>query len=240
MARRRFFVSEIRRGVAELTGDEAEHLVRVLRAEVDEVYEISDNQDLYLARITDARKSLVRFEVMEQLAVPAAGGRMTLLAALFKFDKFEWMVEKATELGVDEIVPVEAVRSERGLMQAAAKRRTRWERIGLEASQQARRVRLPVVAKAVQLKSALECNAAIRVFLDEDVTAMAMLDVLPVTSSAESDVALLVGPEGGWTETERKLAVDQGWAAASLGSTILRAETAGIAAMAVIRAWRRN
>jgi 16S rRNA (uracil1498-N3)-methyltransferase len=236
MARRRFFVPQVRRGLAELTGEEAEHLVRVLRAEVDQIYEISDNHDLYLARISVARKSIVSFEVIEQLASPPPLGRVILVSALFKFDHFEWMVEKATELGVDEIVPFEAVRTERGLMQAAVKRRTRWERLALEASQQARRVRLPIIAEPARFLAALESQAATTILLDEDAAAPAILKVLSSTPSITAQVALLVGPEGGWTDSERELAIAKGWLPCSLGPTILRAETAGIAALSIIRA----
>src|SRR5690242_18590724 len=98
MARRRFFVSEIRRGTAELTGPDAEHLVRVLRAESGQVYELSDNRQLYLAEIEVARKSVVSFRVLEQLDSPPPGVSVTLIPALVKFDRFEWLIEKATEL----------------------------------------------------------------------------------------------------------------------------------------------
>ncbi len=236
MARRRFFVPQVRRGVAELTGDDAEHLVRVLRAEVDQVYEISDNERLYLARITVARKSVVSFEVVEELATPLPSGKLILVPALFKFDRFEWMVEKATELGVDEIAPFEAVRTERGLLQAAAKRRIRWERIALESSQQARRVRLPMVTEAVRFPVALKVQTTTRLFLDEDASAPPILNVLG-DSSVDAQVALMVGPEGGWTEEERAQAAREGWAGCSLASTVLRAETAAIAGLSIVRAW---
>jgi 16S rRNA (uracil1498-N3)-methyltransferase len=237
MARRRFFVPQVRRGVAELTGDDAEHLMRVLRAQVGELYEISDNENLYLARIAIARKSVVSFEVVEELAAPLQVGKLTLLAALFKFDRFEWMVEKATELGVDEIAPCEAVRTERGLMQAAVKRRVRWERIALEASQQARRVRLPVVGAAARLPEALELAADVKLFLDEDGSASPILRVLSGPAEGAPQVALLSGPEGGWTQAERASATEKGWRPCSLGGTILRAETAAIAGLSVVRAW---
>ena len=228
---------QVRRGVAELTGDDAEHLVRVLRAEVDQVYEISDNEHLYLARITVARKSLVTFEVIEQMEAPPSSVRVSLVPALFKFDRFEWMVEKATELGVDEISPFEAVRTERGLLQAAVKRRARWERIALEASQQSRRVRLPIISEATRFQNVVKMVAATKVFLDEDPAAPAILNVLPTSSAG---VALLVGPEGGWTEAERQLAIDSGWLACSLGPTILRAETAAIAGFAIVVSWANS
>src|SRR5882757_6058064 len=136
MARRRFFVPEVRRGLAELTGRDAEHLVRVLRAEAGQRYEISDNRDVYLAEITSARKSAVSFEVIEKLPAQPEIAPAILVVALIKFDRFEWLVEKATELGVAEIRPFEAARTERGLLQAAAKRRARWEKIAQGASEQ--------------------------------------------------------------------------------------------------------
>jgi len=231
MARRRFFVPQVRRGVAELTGDDAEHLVRVLRAEVDQIYEISDNEDLYLARITTARKSVVSFEVLDKLPVPAPTGRTTLMPALFKFDHFEWLIEKATELGVDEICPFEAVRTERGLKQASMKRRVRWERIVLEASQQSRRVKLPIVTETTSFEQALQRPIPTRLFLDEDPAAPSILQTLP-----HSDAGILLGPEGGWTDDERSQAMAAGWNPCSLGPTILRAETAGIAALAILNA----
>ncbi len=117
--RRRFFVDEVRSGRAEISGDDARHLTRVLRVEAGQRYEISDNRNVYLAEIETARKEHVVFRTLEKLAPPAPAVRLILCAALIKFDHFEWMIEKATELGVSEIVPVETIRSERGLERAA-------------------------------------------------------------------------------------------------------------------------
>ncbi|HEX7361450.1 MAG TPA: RsmE family RNA methyltransferase [Bryobacteraceae bacterium] len=235
MARRRFFVPEIRRGAAELTGADAEHLVRVLRAEAGQVYEISDNCDAYLAKIETARKSLVSFRVLEKLRTPEPGVQVKLAAALIKFDRFEWLVEKTTELGVAVIQPFEAVRSERGLAKAAPKRMPRWEKIAQEASQQARRVQLPGIEPPIPFAEVLKTNATVKLLLDEG-DAPPILRVLPRDQSPADHVALLLGPEGGWTDGEREGALAAGWTACSLGSTILRAETAAVAALAVIQA----
>src|SRR6202167_779191 len=120
--RRSFFVEQVRNGQAEISGDDARHLTRVLRVEPGERYEISDNRNVYLAEIETARKEHVVFRTMEKLPAPAPSPSLVLCAALIKFDRFEWMLEKATELGVSEIVPVETIRSERGLERAARKR----------------------------------------------------------------------------------------------------------------------
>ena len=235
MARRRFFVPQVRRGRAELTGEEAEHLVRVLRAEVGQVYEISDNSSLYLAEVETARKSLVSFKVLEELPLSPPEAEIVLVAALIKFDRFEWMVEKATELGVTEIRPFEATRSERGLLQAASKRMHRWQKIARESSQQARRPHLPTIAAAVSFSEAADLNADVKLMLDEDSNA-AIWKCLPQTRSATDRIGLLLGPEGGFTNEERGAAHASGWRSCSLGGTVLRAETAAAAGISVVRA----
>lgn len=241
MARRRFFVSEIRRGTAELTGGDAEHLVRVLRVEPGQIFEVSDNNRIYLAEVQTARKSLVSFAMKEELPLSPFAAQIKLVCALFKFDHFEWLIEKATELGVGVIQPVEATRSERGLFEASVKRRGRWERIALEASQQSRRDRLPEVRPAIKFDFAIEQRSEISLLLDEAESARSMLSQLPETKRRGQTISLLLGPEGGWTDSERESACDAGWSPSSLSNTILRAETAGIAALAIIHAvWNAN
>jgi 16S rRNA (uracil1498-N3)-methyltransferase len=231
MARRLFYVPEVRRDEAELTGDAAQHLVRVLRVEEGQQFEISDNRHLYLATVTTARKSSVVFRVSERLPDLPPVPDVTLLASLFKFDHFEWLLEKATELNVARIVPVIAERSERGLEQAAPKRKERWERILLEASQQCRRMTLPVIKDPVKLPEALEIEASHRILLDEmrQGPALTGLHLQP-----DDSVALLLGPEGGWVEREREMVLAAGWKAWSVGPNVLRAETAGMAALATV------
>jgi 16S rRNA (uracil1498-N3)-methyltransferase len=236
MARRRFFVPQIRRGIAELTGPEAEHLVRVLRAEPGQVYEISDNHNVYLAEIEVARKSVVSFRVLEALELPRPSVRIVLLAALIKFDRFEWLIEKATELGVATIQPIDAVRTERGLAEASIKRRVRWQKVALEASQQSRRVHLPMIEQTIPFAKAVDVKASGRLLLDESLDAPPILQMLPQERTADDCVALFAGPEGGWTEEERTQAIGSGWFPCSLGKTLLRAETAALAALAVIQA----
>ena len=236
--RRRFFVDEVRSGRAEISGDDARHLTRVLRVEAGERYEISDNRNVYLAEIDTARKEHVTFRTLEKLAPPAPTVRLILCAALIKFDHFVWMIEKATELGVSEIVPVETVRSERGLERAAHKRVERWRRIALEASQQARRAFLPEVSVPEPLRDALVREATYRFALDENPGARPLYAALPNARDVQNTVAMLIGPEGGWTDEERAQFTAAQWTPVSLGHLVLRAETAALAALAIVNsAW---
>lgn len=236
MARRRLFVRDVSGGYSDITGEDAHHLARVLRAQPGQLFEISDNQRLYLAEVESVTRDALRLRVREELpAEPEAGG-ILLFAALIKFERFEWIVEKATELGATAIVPVAAGRSEKGLLEAAQKRVERWRRIARESSQQSRRMRLPDVAAPRTLAAALVEPAGLRCYLDEQGGEPLM------RAATAAEAAIAVGPEGGWTDAERRAFDRFGWRAVSLGPGILRAETAAIAALAVLShtSWARR
>jgi 16S rRNA (uracil1498-N3)-methyltransferase len=232
MARRRFFVDQVRKGQAEITGENAHHLTRVLRVEVGQKFEITDNERAWLASVETARKDLVRFNVIEELAAVPELPQLTLYLALIKFERFEWAVEKATELGVTRIVPVEANRSEHGLFAGAQKRAERWKRIARESSEQSRRLRAPEIGSPVRLAEAFKDSSTHRCRLDEQAGAKPLIGAF--SFHAGDSTALAIGPEGGWIDAERQLFNDAGWTAASLGPSILRAETAVCAALGVL------
>ncbi|HWF10900.1 MAG TPA: RsmE family RNA methyltransferase [Bryobacteraceae bacterium] len=232
MSRRRFFVDHVHKGQAEITGESAHHLTRVLRVEAGQKFEITDNERAWLASVETARKDLVRFHIIEELAPAPELPSIALYLALIKFERFEWAVEKATELGVSRIIPVEANRSERGLFAGSQKRIDRWRRIAREASEQSRRLRVPEIAEPMRLPEALRDTSAHRCWLDEQPGAEPLLD--SITLHPGDTTAVLIGPEGGWIDAEREQFSAAGWTAASLGPAILRAETAVCAALAVL------
>ena len=225
-------------GAAELRGEDARHLSRVLRAAAGQVYEISDNRAAHTAEIVEARPDRIVFRVIDPIESPPPPVAITLCAALIKFDRFEWMVEKATELGVARILPVESARCEKGLLQASRKRTERWVRIARESSEQSRRVCVPEILPAVRLDRALATEADYRYFLEE-AEAPPIVRALPPHPSPSDRLAVLIGPEGGWTDGERQAAAAAGWQPVSLGNQILRAETAAAAALAILTSlWR--
>lgn len=235
MARRLFYAQEWKAGRAWLRGETAEHVRRVLRAAPGQVYELSDGERVWLGRIEAFGKETVEFALLEEAPAARAPMPVHLLAALFKFDPFEWMIEKATELGVAKITPVVSLRSEKGLEAAAEKRRARWEKIAREAGQQSRRVRPPDIAAVIPFEEALQAEAESRLLLDEEAGAPPLMSGL---QARPGSVALLCGPEGGWDPRERAAAGEAGWRPVSLGPLILRAETAAVAAVAVAAAVR--
>lgn len=230
MTRRRFIANTWTDTTATLTGDQAAHLARVLRAEPGQIYDVVAGGFLHRAEIASVSEDEVRFLLYEELESDTALP-LHLLLAIFKFDHMEWAIEKATELGVARITPILARRTEKHLAQASAKRVERWRRIALEASKQSRRTTVPEIADPVLLKQALEQEqSSIRILLSETEQERSLASVL---KTIPESVALAIGPEGGWTPEEMVLFVQQQWQPVTLGPRILRAETAAIAAIAI-------
>lgn len=236
MARRLFYLDQVRGETASIHGETARHLRKVLRVEPGMRFDLSDRDTMWTGEVLGLGKDQVDFRLLETLKPPAPPVGIHLYPALIKFDHFEWILEKATELGVSAITPIVAVRTERGLDQAAGKRRQRWLRILDESGQQSRRLAPPQLMEPLELDQALAAGATVRLWLEEESGAPPLLASLPVARQPDQTVAVALGPEGGWDPRERESARALGWTPVSLGPQILRAETAAIAAIAVISA----
>jgi 16S rRNA (uracil1498-N3)-methyltransferase len=239
MTRRRFIADTWTATTATLTGDQAVHLARVLRATPGQIYDIVANGFLHRAEITSVSEQKVDLTLHEELSGEAALP-LHLLLAVFKFDHMEWAIEKSTELGIARITPILARRTEKHLAQSSAKRVERWRRIALEASKQSRRTDIPEVADPIALKAALDQEKSpTRILLSEteqQTSLAAALEASLRTTGSEAvsqKVAIAIGPEGGWTPEEMSLFIQHAWQPVTLGSRILRAETAAIAAIAI-------
>lgn len=232
MTRRRWIADRVAGNRAWLTGANAEHLARVLRAKPGQQFDVAADGVLHSATVTAVSPDEVEFELGEQVSGPALP-QVEVLLSVFKFDRFEWAIEKLTELGVARIIPVISRRTDAHLAKAAEKRLERWRRIARESAQQARRLAPPEIASAIPLREALQGTSGCRIVLSEVEEAVSLKFAL---KQCEAPVILAFGPEGGWTEEELDLFQAAGWKPASLGSTILRAETAAIAAVAVAMA----
>jgi len=236
--RRRFFVDRFVGRRAALEGDAAHHAGRVLRVAPGQLYELSDGRDVWLAQVESSGRDAVEFSLLEQLPVGPSAYYTSLCLSIVKFDRFEWALEKATELGVRQITPLAAARSEKGLVLAAAKRAARWEKILFESAQQSRRLNAPVLLPPWKPADAFRAadsptSSSVRLFLSEEQDAPALRSVLSSASGATHAV-LAIGPEGGWTDQERSSALASGFSEVTLGPTILRTETAVAAALAIV------
>jgi 16S rRNA (uracil1498-N3)-methyltransferase len=223
----RFFVDRpITRDTADLTGPEAEHVVKVLRGKLGDIVTLFDGSGAeFPARITALGRSsvalavLARHEVSRELAL-----ELTLGVALPKGDRQRWLVEKAVELGVSRLVPLI---TERGVAQPNEATLGRLRRYVIEAAKQCGRNRLLQVAPPQRLDElgGRERGAALRLLADVGPEADPIAE-LPVSEPPRA-VYCAVGPEGGFSNEE--LAAADGWQRVSLGPRILRVETAAIA-----------
>jgi 16S rRNA (uracil1498-N3)-methyltransferase len=247
MTRRRWIADQLTGDTAALLGEHALHLSRVLRARVGQQFDIATGSDgkscgkseVRRGTITAISADRVEFALGEQLANSSNPiSQITLALAIFKFDRMEWAIEKCTEIGVVRIIPVIARRSDAHLVAASLKRHDRWQRIVSQAAEQSRRSAPPEITSPVKLKhlpTALPAGAATRIVLAEFLAdakneEARLSDVL---QSRPTEIALAIGPEGGWADDELTWFREAGWIAASLGPTILRAETAAIVATAL-------
>ncbi len=232
MTRRRWIADKALGSRAALVGAQAEHLARVLRARIGQEFDIVAEGRVRRGHIVSVTPEKVEFELGEDLPA-AALPDITLLLAIFKFDRMEWAIEKITELGVTRMVPLIAKRTDSHLASAAAKRVERWRRIVREAAQQSRRAAPPEITAPARFEEILSVPAGRRIVLSE---AEEQISLKQAVAGWKGTLALAVGPEGGWTSEEERAFREQGWIAASLGPTILRAETAAIAAVSIVLA----
>ncbi|HMB84627.1 MAG TPA: RsmE family RNA methyltransferase [Terriglobales bacterium] len=240
MTRRRWIADEVTGDTAALVGEHAAHLARVLRAEVGQEFDIATGDEVRRGTITFISYDRVDFALGTKprhrlRSKPSAAPKITLALAIFKFDRMEWAIEKCTEIGVSRIIPVIARRSDAHLATAAVKRHERWQRIVRQAAEQSRRSAPPEIAAPVKLKDlagagVLPAGVLTRIVLAESEEDTRLREIL---QSRPTEVALAVGPEGGWADEELAWFRETGWVAASLGDTILRAETAAIVATAL-------
>lgn len=240
MTRRRWIADQWDEATALLKGEQAGHLVRVLRAQTGMEYEIVAGGHVWHGVIASISPEEVRFNLLAEVTADPALP-VTLLLSVFKFDRMEWAIEKATELGVERIVPVLARRTEKHLAAAAEKRVERWRRIAHEAAQQSRRCDVPAIENATPLKlAARDAAASTRFVLAEQergtTLRQAVADLMDGAGDEIPAIRLAIGPEGGWAPEEAALLDAEGWKPASLGPRILRAETAAIAALSVVAA----
>ncbi len=238
MTRRRWIADTFTDTTASLTGDQALHLARVLRAEPGQIFDVVANGFLRRAEVKSVSEREVVFALGEELEAEAALP-VHLLLAIIRFEHYEWGLEKITELGAARITPVIARRTEKHLAQAAAKRTERWRKIVRESAQQSRRSDVPSIDDPLPLKAALALVSSERKLLlaeteQENTIAAALRD--GKRESQVGSVALAVGPVGGWTAEEMATFSDNGWQHVTLGPRILRAETAAIAALAICSA----
>ncbi|RUM43333.1 MAG: 16S rRNA (uracil(1498)-N(3))-methyltransferase [Desulfurobacterium sp.] len=231
---RRFKVDKVSGGVAYLRGQEARHVLKVLRLRKgDEIIIFDGEGKEYLAEIEAASPTSVRLKVLEEININRDSHlRSTLYMGLTnKLQKFELAIQKATELGVTEIVPVICKRSSNAQnVKNWENKLRRWEEIVINAAKQCGRNILPVIHQPVRLLEIEDSSELAFVLWEKGGKSLKDYE-----SFSASSVSFIVGPEGGLDKEEIEILKEKGFKSIYLGKRILRAETAAIAGMTLVQ-----
>ncbi len=239
----RFFVSPetLTAAEVELDGPLSRRLRSVLRMRKGDIVVLLDGRGYeYEAVLEDVDGASVRARVRERRpSLPEPPVDVVLYQSVIKGDRFDWVLEKGTELGVTRFVPLIVERSVVRPHSGASARGERWQRIVTEAAEQCGRSRLPVVAPVTEFDDALASAAGLCLLPWEEERSLGLRTVLrqemeSLKATERPIVSLFIGPEGGFTEKEVESARSRGVRVVSLGRRILRSETAGIAAVAAV------
>jgi 16S rRNA (uracil1498-N3)-methyltransferase len=246
MTRRRFYTPPAAfapdEKSATLSADETRHLRDVLRLKSgDEIYVFDGAGREFQCAIGAIGKDSTQLKLIAEVepAHPESPLHLTLAIALLKGEKFDLVIQKATELGVQRIVPLATERADVRLRdgQDTSRRVTRWQRIALEAAKQTGRATVPEVTAPMifsSLTTLTDSRSVIRLmFSEREGRSLLAAAVLP--DGEPPEVVALVGPEGGWTNEEIELAGQYGWEIVTLGGRILRAETAAIVVLSLLQ-----
>jgi 16S rRNA (uracil1498-N3)-methyltransferase len=225
-----------------LSADETRHLRDVLRLTTgDEIYLLDGTGREFQGQVQTISRDSTSVAVLKEVApaCPESPLELTLAVALLKGEKFDLVVQKATELGAARVLPIITTRADVRIKNDgdAARRVSRWQRIALEATKQCGRARLMQIempATVAELIDHHEVSNGIRLmFAERDGVSLAA--VLHTTDQSPTNMTALVGPEGGWTNDEINHARRNDWKIVTLGGRILRAETAAIVAAALLQ-----
>ena len=241
MSRRRFFapIEAFDKQTVTLAGDEARHLRDVLRLKVgDEAFVFNGEGQEYRCTVTELKRDLAILEVCQEVDPSKSESplTLTLALALLKGEKFDLVVQKATELGVTKLVPVETRYADIRLRDPldAKKRVDRWQRIALEAAKQSGRAKVPVVLHPVSFESLVTEDSEAKRIIFSEREGHSLQEALASKSEGQA-VQLLVGSEGGWSDEELQTAKACGWKIVTLGGRVLRAETGAITATVLLQ-----
>src|ERR1700733_8015403 len=207
MTRRRWIADDWDERSASVKGEQAAHLIRVLRAQTGMECDMVAGDRVWRAVISGVSGDAVRFTLLsEVVAEPALP--VTLLLSVFKFDRMEWIIEKATELGAERFIPMTARRSEKHLAQSAQNRVERWRRVAREAAKQSRRSDVPAIDDPMLLKNAARREGtAARLLLAEQERTTTLRQAMSTALNEAADempaVWLAAGPEGGGALREK-------------------------------------
>ncbi len=223
----RYFSNKRENNFLYLSNDDFYHIYKVMRMKQDDLIEVVFNYTLFIAKI----RGDVKVEIIEELKESEVVTNVVLAIPLLKEQKMDFILQKATELGVSEIIPFEAIRSVVKTTGKEEKKIDRWQKICKEASEQSKRLSIPVVHNVTSLKAivAFEGDKYICSTVEKN---FSIQKIFPIDKNEK--VVFIIGPEGGFDDTEEKFLIENGFIPITLGDNILRAETVPLYLMSIV------
>ncbi len=228
----RYFTKEIKNEKTYLNEEDSYHLKVVMRAKIGEKIEIVCNNKLYLG-IISALKELVEIDIKEEIDIPTSSYNVTIAQGLIKDKKMEFVLQKATELGVSEIIPLETKRSVVKTTGKEEKKIERWQKIVKEASQQSKRIDIPKVRNIMRIEELIKLDYDVKILCSVNETSITIKKVLDDLDRSDK-ILFVVGAEGGFSPDEEKQFIENGFLSVSFGSNVLRTETAPLYLLSVV------
>ena len=232
----RYFNDKIDNNMVTLNQDDSYHIKKVMRMKLGEQIEVVSNKICYIAEITSLDTDNVQAKIIEKKEEnPEMGIKVSLVQSLVKEQKMDFIIQKATELGVGEIIPYEATRSIIKKNGKEDKKIDRWQKIAKEASEQSKRVEIPKIMPILSLNELIQLdNYDVKILCTVRENSKNIKNILSNVKTNDT-MLIVVGPEGGFTEQEEEKMIENGFITVSLGSTVLRTETVALFLMSVIR-----
>lgn len=232
----RYFNNKIEDNIVTLNKEDSYHIKKVMRMKLGEKIEIVSNDVCYIAEIVDLEYEEIKAKIIKTVADnPELNINVTIVQSLVKEQKMDFIIQKATELGVNEIIPYEATRSVVKVNGNQTKKIDRWQKIAKEASEQSKRIKIPKINQIITINELIKLdnyNVKILCTVGENVK-----NIKNILSNIKTNDTMLivVGPEGGFTKQEEEQMIKNGFITVSLGDTVLRTETVALFLMSAIR-----
>ena len=231
----RYFVEKNDDNIFILSNDDSYHITKVMRKDIGDKIEIVCDSKVYVSEIIEL-KPVVKAKMIEEVLTDSElFCQVTIVQSLVKEQKMDYILQKTTELGVSEIIPYEASRSLIKIDHKQDKKIDRWQKIMKEASEQSKRTHIPKICSSINLSNLVKLSDYDMKFLCTVNETSQNLKKLLSKDLIDAKILFVIGPEGGFTPEEEQTLMDNDFIPVSLGSSVLRTETASVFIMSVIR-----
>lgn len=231
----RYFVNESNKNldIFTLNEEDSYHIVKVMRYKIGEMIEIVYEKDVFICEILELGKNVKCIIKETKVQLENDMPSITIAQSLVKEQKMDYILQKSTELGVDKIIPIEATRSVIKVNDKADKKIDRWQKIVKEASEQSKRNKVPVISNIKKIKDLINEEYDCKILCSVNEMSMSLKKVLQNASKSDT-ILFVIGPEGGFSSEEEDILISNGFISTSLGSRVLRTETASTFVLSII------